>query len=278
MSEPSGWIDSHAHLDFEDYSADLDQVLDRAWDAGLEAIVTVGLGRDGTEAACRLAASDRRIKATAGIHPHDARLGMEFPEGEIEPEALAEWQERLEDEMRWFAEACRRPEVVAIGEVGLDYHYMHSPRQLQKILFGRFIDLALELGKPLVIHSREAAVDTLETLEKHGGWRAGGVFHCFPGDEEIERASRREGWYLGISGVVTFRNAERLRGLLRDISLDRLVVETDCPFLAPVPFRGKRNEPGHVVRVGQELARLKGAPEREIARTTTYNAKRLYRF
>jgi len=280
MMRTEGLIDSHAHLDFADFADDREQVLERAWQAGLQAIVCVGLGRDGAEQAVALAAGDERLRATVGIHPHDAHLGVEFPERageEVDPELLAEWQRRLPGVMREMERLARQPGVVAMGEVGLDYHYDFSPRPLQRELFAAFIDLARRLGLPLVIHSREAAADTVAIMRRRQAAACGGVFHCFGGDALLQQAAREFDFYLGLAGPLTFKNAEGLRRVAAELPLERLLVETDCPYLAPVPYRGRRNEPAHVVEVARRLAEIRKLPLEKIARVTSENARRLFR-
>jgi TatD DNase family protein len=251
--------DSHTHLDDAAFDGDREEVIARAREAGVGRIVTVGSleGPLGAERSLEIARTHDAIRATAGIHPHDARLAT--------PGALSH-----------VASVAADPLVVAIGETGLDYYYDHSPRDVQRDVFRRFVRLALDLGKPLVIHSREAMEDTLRILDEEDGWRAGGVFHCFSGTREDARTILERGFFLSFAGVVTFRKADGVRELVAALPRDRLLVETDAPYLAPVPFRGRRNEPCHVRLVAEAFAAIWGVSLEETARLTTANAVRLF--
>lgn len=251
-------VDSHAHLDFEDYGGDRDEVIARALAAGVRRIVAVGIWRksgDFGNAHALAAARPDVFRATAGVHPHDC---ARVPE--------ADWR-RLE-------ELARDPATAAIGEIGLDYHYDHSPREDQRRWFRRQIELAKAVGKPVVIHTREADEDTEAILRETRPER--GVIHCFTGGTDAVRAYLGLGFFVSVAGVVTFPKAEALREAIRLVPLHRLLVETDSPFLAPVPFRGKRNEPAHVRRVAEEVARVKGVSLAELASQTTANARELF--
>jgi TatD DNase family protein len=249
-------VDSHAHLD--EY-ADREAVIARARQAGLVHVVLIGQWREGAgmqlaREAVLLARTDRSFfSATAGIHPHDAAQASEADFAELR--AL-----------------CSEPDVVAVGECGLDYHYDRSPRDVQREIFARQIRLAKELRKPLVVHTREADEDTADLLARELG-PDGGVIHCFTSDWTAAQRYLALGMHLSFSGVLTFRNAEPTRDAARRAPLDRILVETDCPFLAPVPHRGKRNEPAYVAFTAAELARLRSTPLEEIERETTANAR-----
>jgi TatD DNase family protein len=253
-------VDSHAHLDGY---ADRAEVVRRAREAGLGHVVVVGQWRQGdgmagAREALELARTDRSFfSATAGIHPHDAAQAVEADFAELR-------------------RICEEPDLVAVGECGLDFHYDRSPRPVQREVFVRQIRLARELGKPLVVHTREADVETAEILGRELG-PDGGVIHCFTSDWTAAQRYLALGMYLSFSGVVTFRNAEAVREAVRNAPLDRMLVETDCPFLAPVPHRGKRNEPAYVALTAAELARLRGVPYEELAFATTANARRALR-
>ena len=252
-------IDSHAHLDDLRYDTDRDNVLQRAEAAGIEAIVTIGCDLATSQAAVALAQAHPQIFATIGVHPHEAK---EIGEG---------WYESLRS-------LARHPKVVAYGEIGLDYHYDHSPREIQRQRFREQIHLARELALPLVIHTREAQEDTMMILREEGAGDVGGVFHCFSGDAWIAKDALDLGFYLSFSGVLTFKNATMLRDIAKTVPLDRLMVETDCPYLAPVPYRGKRNEPAYVQYVAETLAEIRGNGSFEsIARATVENTKRVFR-
>ena len=252
-------IDSHAHLDDLRYDTDRDNVLQRAQTTGIEAIVTIGCDLATSQAAVALAHAHPNIFATIGVHPHEAK---EIGEG---------WYES-------FRSLAQHPKVVAYGEIGLDYHYDHSPREIQRQRFREQIHLARELALPLVIHTREAQEDTMMILREEGAVDVGGVFHCFSGDMWLAKDALDLGFYLSFSGVLTFKNATMLRDIAKTVPLDRLMVETDCPYLAPVPYRGKRNEPAYVQYVAETLAEIRGNGSVEfIARATVENTKRVFR-
>ena len=257
------FVDSHAHLDAKVFDSDRREMIERAWDAGLGAVITVGVGEtlSEIEGAVALAEADERIFATVGIHPHDA--------GGIRPD----WYGRIE-------ELARRPKVVGIGETGLDYHYMHSPKETQRDAFERFLRMGRETGLPVVIHTREADDDTVAILREaraEAGRPLCGVVHCFSGDYSLARQALDLGLYLSFTGVITFPRAEALREVLKKIPIERVFLETDCPYLSPVPFRGKRNEPARVIQVARTVAEVLGRPIEEVARITTENAVRLFR-
>jgi TatD DNase family protein len=253
-------IDSHCHLDNEDFTADREAVIQRALDAGVEQMVAVGSG-DGPpdlEVGVRLADQHACILATVGVHPHDAS------------KATADTYLRL-------AGLLKHPKVIAMGEIGLDYHYDHSPRDVQRAVFVEQIRVATDARKPIVIHTREAWPDTFELLEKH--WKPAGiagVMHCFSGTPEEAQRSLDLGFYLSFGGIVTFPKALDIQASARLTPADRLLIETDAPFLAPVPKRGKRNEPSFIVETARKLADLRGVQSEEIARLTTDNFRRLF--
>ena len=253
--------DSHAHLDFDDYAADLDAVVARARAAGVEAIVCVGLWRapGSFGNALELAARDPSFfAATVGVHPHEC---ARVPEDDwARHEALA-----------------RDPRVVAVGETGLDFHYDHSPRPVQEASFRRSLAIARAAGKPVVVHVREADEVCARVLREEGVPPAGGVIHCFTGDAAAARSYLDLGLFISVAGVVTFKTAEPIRDAVRIVPRDRLLVETDCPFLAPIPHRGKRNEPAYVVETARKVAEVWGTTVDEVARCTTENVRRLFR-
>jgi TatD DNase family protein len=262
VSQPLELIDSHCHVAEPEFDGDRDAVLARAAAAGVTTIVCVGaVGRvDNNGPALGLIGEHGglRIVATVGIHPHDAATA---------DDAAFVTLRRM----------ARTPGVVALGETGLDYHYEHSPRAAQVEAFARTSALARELGVPLVIHVRDAHADAAALLRSEPLGEAGGVVHCFSGDADDARRYLDLGLDLSVSGIVTFRNADGLRQAARTIPQDRLLVETDAPFLAPVPHRGKRNEPGHVRLVTEALAGVRGTAAADLARATTANARRLFR-
>jgi TatD DNase family protein len=247
-------IDSHAHLDFEEYGADLEKVVARAREAGLVHVVLVGQWPRAREALELSRRDPSFFSPTAGIHPHDAAQG-DFEE-----------MEKL----------CAEPEIVAVGECGLDFHYDRSPRDVQRDFFVRHLRLAKALHKPVVVHTREADLETADILGRELG-PDGGVVHCFTSDWAAAQRYLALGMYISFSGVLTFRNAEALRDAAAKAPLDRILVETDCPFLAPVPHRGKRNEPAYVALTAARLAELRGLPPAELARATSENARRALR-
>ncbi len=247
-------IDTHAHLDSSDYNSDRAAVIARAFAANI-GVITVGVDLASSEAAVRLAARHRAIWAGVGVHPHDAKT----------------FDEEVE---RGLRELAREDKVVAIGEIGLDYYRDLSPRPVQREVFIDQIELANELKLPAIIHNRESTKDMLGILRRHRPQR--GVIHSFLGDYALAQEFISLGLYLGVGGPLTFPKNEVLRQAVKDIPLDRILVETDCPYLTPVPHRGKRNEPAYVRYVIDEIARLKGIPPEEAAAATTENARRLF--
>jgi len=250
-------IDTHCHLDMSAYEADFEAVLARALAAGVTRIISVGIDLESSRRAIALAEQHEGIYATVGVHPHNvAELG--------------------EEDYAELKALCRHAKVVAYGEIGLDYVKNYAPIALQKEHFGRQVAVAKELQLPLVVHDREAHDDIMEILEAVGSFPAGGVMHCFSGDAAFARRVLALGFHISIPGVVTFAKAEMLHEAVREIPLSALVLETDGPFLAPVPKRGKRNEPQLMLFTAQKVAELKGVSLEEVARQTTTNAVRLF--
>jgi TatD DNase family protein len=250
--------DSHAHLDDERFAPDLAAALDRARAAGVEHIVTVGTGLASCEAAIALARRNPGlVRASVGIHPHDAAGSDEA--------ALAR-----------LSELARSPEVVAIGETGLDYHYNRSPRDAQRAVFESHIRIALELNLPVVVHCREAYEDCLTILKGHAGSGLRGALHCFAGDWPTAKALIGMNFFISFAGPLTFSNADPLREVARRVPMDRLLIETDCPYLAPQPVRGRRNEPAFVRYVAEALAAIRGMTADEVAARTAGNATQLF--
>ena len=247
-------VDSHVHLDDPIFDADREAVIERALAAGVERMMAIGTGSGppDLETAIRQAEHYRFIVATIGVHPHDAS------------KATAETFARLRD-------LAAHPKVVAIGEIGLDYHYDFSPREVQRSVFARQLEIAAESGKPIVIHTREAWADTMALL----GPPHHGILHCFTGDAQQAREALALGFHLAFGGVLTFPKADAVREAARITPEDRLLVETDCPYLAPAPHRGQRNEPAFVVEVARRLAEVRGSTLDEIARQTTRNFEQL---
>jgi len=251
-------IDAHAHLDASQYESDREEVIARARAAGISRMVAVGQWHAPGDfgGAFDLAARHPDLFfATIGIHPHEV--------AKVPPEDWAKLEE-----------LAARPETIAVGETGLDYHYDYSPREEQRKWFRHQIELAKRLGKPVVVHTREADDDTVAILRETQP--PAGVIHCFTGGPERAQAYLDLGLHISVAGVVTFKNAEDLREAVRIIPLERLLVETDCPYLAPIPFRGKRNEPAHVKLVAEKVAEVKGLAVEEVAAATSANARRFF--
>jgi TatD DNase family protein len=246
----------------DDFDADRDVVLGRARDAGVEIIVVVGDGdvsKDSHAAAFRLAEPHSFIYTTVGVHPHEARL--------LDAKLYAR-----------LCDMAGHPKVIAWGEIGLDYHYDNSPRDVQRDAFRKQLAAARERRLPAVIHTREAEADTLEILKQEwGATGLPGIIHCFTGTGWFAERVVELGFYISFSGVVTFKNAEELRRTAAGLPLSRLLIETDSPFLAPVPYRGRRNEPAYVVEVARQIASLRGMSVEEVGRVTTENFKRLFK-
>jgi TatD DNase family protein len=251
------WIDTHCHLHDPRFDGDRDEVIRRARDDGVEQFITVGTDLDTSRAALDLAERHDAVSATVGFHPHEVRHCRD-------------------EDLPRLEEMARHPRVVGFGEIGLDDHYMYSPSEVQRERFRDQIRLAIHLRLPLVLHIRLAFSDALRILREERAARIGGVFHCFTGDSEIAREALQLGFYLSFSGILTFQNAGAIREAARLTPADRLLIETDSPYLAPVPHRGRRNEPAHVRHVGAELGRVQGIEADEIRRLTTANARRLF--
>jgi TatD DNase family protein len=248
-------IDSHCHLDNPQFDPDREAVIDRALAAGVERMVVIGTGEGppDLEAGIRLADRHEPIYATVGIHPHDAS------------KATSETYKKL-------AGLLKHPKVIALGEIGLDYHYDHSPREVQRDVFIQQLLIAGEAGKPIVIHTREAWEDTITLLEVY--WRPrglGGIMHCFSGGPDQAALCVDLGFHLSFGGILTFPKAIDVQEAARRTPADRILIETDAPYLAPVPHRGKRNEPAFVAETAHKLAQLRGVEREEIARTTSKN-------
>jgi TatD DNase family protein len=253
-------IDSHCHLDFPELQNELPEVLARARQAGVVTMICIGAGRDlaPAHAAVALAAREPDVFASVGIHPHDVAS-------------------MTADTWLVLDDLARAPRVVGIGETGLDYFYDHSPRDAQQAAFRRFIALARAVGRPVVCHIRDAHEDAAQILTDEGARDVGGVIHCFTGGVADARRYLDLGFHISLSGILTFKNAQPIREAAADTPLDRLMVETDAPFLAPIPHRGKRNEPAFVVHTLALLAELRGIGFDEAAAATTANARRLFR-
>jgi TatD DNase family protein len=252
-------FDTHAHLHFPQFADDLDAVLERARTAGVRGMVTIGTDRDTNRAVVELAKRLPDVWATVGIHPHDAAEATEADFEEIESLARTEGK------------------IVGLGEMGLDFFRDLSPRDVQETVFRRQLVLARVLGKPVVVHCRDAHAETLAVLAGEKAGETGGVMHCFSGDVEIARRCLDLGLLISLAGPVTYKNARALPDVARFVPEDRLVVETDCPYLPPTPHRGKRNEPAYVALTAATIAELRGMDPERLAEATTRNAARLFR-
>ncbi len=251
-------IDTHCHLTFEPLDADVAAVVQRSRQAGVTGWVTVGTDLADSRKAVELAGQYDGMYAAVGIHPHDAK--------DADVAALAE-----------LKQIAQEPKVVAIGETGLDFHYNFSPPPDQKRVFAAHLELARELELPVVIHCREAFDETVEILDQHGTGLKGVVFHCYSGTAEQAALLLAEGYYLSFTGVVTFKNAQQTREAAKAVPLDRLMVETDCPYMSPEPVRSQKpNEPALIVHTARFLAELKGVDVGEFASASTQTAKNFF--
>jgi len=257
------FVDSHAHIDGMEFDADRDQVIQRARDAGVVAILNVGTGdphSDAFERAIELAEKHDDIFAAIGVHPHDARLFDQTAEDKL---------------IRLQSQSSR---AIAWGEIGLDFHYDNSPRDVQLRVFHRQLQIARNLCLPVIIHTREAEGETIDALKAE--WSDSGlpgIMHCFSGSLTLANQALALGFAISFSGIITFKKAEGLRAVAREVPLNKLLIETDCPYLAPIPFRGKRNEPAYVVEVARCLAELHGTSIEEIGRITKENFCSIFR-
>jgi len=256
------FVDSHAHIDGPEFDADREEVIQRALDAGVSAILNVGTGdphSGALERAVELAERHKNIYTAIGTHPHDARL----------------FDDKAEQRITGLLQ--KSPRVIAWGEIGLDFHYDNSPRDVQMKVFRRQVQLAKNARLPVIVHTREAEDETVEILKSHlSGSDPPGVMHCFSGSLQLAQQTLELGFLISFSGIVTFKNAHDLRAIAKQVPLHKLLIETDCPFLSPVPFRGKRNEPANLVEVARCLAELRGISLKEIARITTENFASLF--
>ncbi|HEV2837522.1 MAG TPA: TatD family hydrolase [Pyrinomonadaceae bacterium] len=256
------FVDSHAHIDGPEFDEDREEVIERARAAGVSTILNVGTGDPHSgvfERAIDLGRKHPWLYTAIGTHPHDARF----------------YDDAVEDKTRQLLKTAER--AVAWGEIGLDFHYDNSPRDVQMDVFKRQLRAARDCDLPVIIHTREAEAETIEILKAdYEGAERRGVFHCFTGSRDLAMRALELGFMISFSGIVTFRKAEDLRAVAKEVPLDRLLIETDCPFLAPIPHRGQRNEPAYVVEVARGIAELRGVDIDEIARHTTDNFTRLF--
>jgi len=255
------FIDSHAHIDGHEFDADREEVIQRAHAAGVAFILNVGTGDPHSgafERAVELSKAHDSVYTAIGTHPHDARL----------------YDDAAEEKIKTLINNER---MIAWGEIGLDFHYDNSPRDVQVEVFKRQLRAARECNLPVVIHTREAEAETIEILQsEYEGARRRGVFHCFSGSMELAQKAIEIGFMISFSGIVTFKKADELREIAKEVPLDRMLIETDCPYLTPIPYRGKRNEPAYVVEVARCLAGLHGMEVEEMGHITEENFNRFF--
>jgi len=251
-------IDTHCHLDFKDFSDDLGAVLKRSIDSGIKFIINVGSSLEGTARSVKIAGENGFIYASIGIHPHEA-------------------DKVSGDDFKIFEGFLKKPKVVAIGEIGLDYYRNISSRENQKKLFIKLLETAKGAGLPLIIHNRDSHEDMIDILKNIMGNSLSGVMHCFSGDEKFLKTCLDMGFFISFTCNVTYKNAGKLREIVKLVPMDRLLIETDAPFLAPQDFRGRRNEPMYVKYAAKEVARIKGIDFSEVAAVTAENAIRLFK-
>lgn len=251
-------FDTHAHYEDEQFNEDRNEILASMKENGVGRIVDVGASIESTKGAVMLAHKYDFIYAAVGIHPDGVA-------------------ELTENHMEWLKTLAADEKVVAIGEIGLDYHYEDPVRDIQKVWFERQLELAHEVDLPVCIHSREAAKDTLDIMKKHNADKLGGVIHCFSYSTEMAHTYIDMGFYIGVGGVVTFKNSKKLKEVVKNISLEHIVLETDCPYMAPVPNRGKRNSSIYLPYVVTAIAQIKGISEDEVIKVTEENGMKLYR-
>ncbi|GIN88406.1 hydrolase TatD [Heyndrickxia sporothermodurans] len=250
-------FDTHVHLNDTQYDQDLEGVISNAKEAGISNMVVVGFDRPTINKAMELVEKYDFLYASIGWHPVDA-IDM------------------TEQDLLWIEELTAHPKVVALGEMGLDYHWDKSPKEIQKEVFRKQIKLAKKVKLPIIIHNREATQDIVDILKEEDAKEVGGIMHCFSGSTEIAKECIDMNFYISLGGPVTFKNAKKPKEVALEIPLSHLLIETDCPYLAPHPYRGKRNEPAFVKLVAQQIAEIKGVSLEEVADQTTKNAKRLF--
>ncbi|PLT32637.1 TatD family hydrolase [Bacillus sp. V5-8f] len=250
-------FDTHVHLNAEQFEEDLKEVIARTKAAGVTNVVVVGFDRPTILRAMELIEEYDFMYASVGWHPVDA-IDM------------------TEEDLNWIEELSNHPKVVAIGEMGLDYHWDKSPKEIQKDVFRQQIRLAKKVKLPIVIHNREATADIVEILEEENAAEVGGIMHCFSGSAETAKKCVDMNFYISLGGPVTFKNAKKPKEVAAEIPLNRLLIETDCPYLAPHPYRGKRNEPAYVKLVAEQIAEIKNITLEEVAEATTRNARKIF--
>ncbi|MEH7031367.1 TatD family hydrolase [Priestia megaterium] len=250
-------FDTHVHLNAEQYEDDLQEVINRALEKGVQNMVVVGFDEPTIKKAIQIAETYDFIYASVGWHPVDA-------------------VDMTDEHLAWIEELAQHPKVVALGEMGLDYHWDKSPKEVQKDVFRRQIRLARKVNLPIIIHNRDATEDVVTILKEEHVEEVGGIMHCFTGSIEVAKQCMDMNMYISFGGPVTFKNAKKPKEVATELPLDKLLIETDCPYLTPHPFRGKRNEPGYISYVAEQIAELKGITYEELAAITTANAKKLF--
>lgn len=250
-------FDTHVHLNADQFAGDLEETIVRAQAAGVEFMTVVGFDRETIERAIEIVDRYDFIYASVGWHPVDA-IDME------------------DEDLVWLEEVAQHPKVVALGEMGLDYHWDKSPKDIQKAVFRKQIKLAKKLKLPIIIHNRDATQDILEILKEEDAGEVGGIMHCFSGSAETAKECVDMNFYISLGGPVTFKNAKKPKEVAVQVPMERLLIETDCPYLAPHPYRGKRNEPAYVKLVAEQIAELRELSFEEVAKITTANAKKVF--
>ena len=252
------FIDTHVHLNADQYDEDLNEVIDRALENNVTKMIVIGFDRKTIQRAMELAEKHEFIYAVVGWHPVDAI-------------------DCTEEDLKWIEELAAHDKVVGIGETGLDYYWDKSPKEIQQEVFRKQIRLAKKVQLPIIIHNRDATEDVLRILKEEEAHEVGGVMHCFGGSVETARESIAMNFMISLGGPVTFKNAKKPKEVATEIPLEHLMIETDAPYLAPHPYRGKRNEPSYVPLVAEEIARLKGISVEEVGRITTRNAEQFFK-
>jgi TatD DNase family protein len=250
-------FESHAHYNDEAFDNDRDEILSNMRSNGIEYILNIGADIDSTRKSIELSQKYPYVFAAVGVHPDEV--------GELN-----------EEKLEWLKEQCTLDKVAAVGEIGLDYYWNKSESDIQKMWFEKQMEIARDAKLPVVIHSRDAAKDTLDLMKARNAEEIGGVIHCFSYGKDMAREYVEMGFFLGIGGVVTFKNAKKLKETVEYIPLDNLLLETDCPYLAPEPYRGKRNSSLYIPYIAREIAAIKGITEEEVVEVTNHNAKRLF--
>jgi TatD DNase family protein len=251
-------VDTHCHLDFPELAAQQAEVIARARASGVARMITISTHASRFEAARKIAETYDDIYCSVGVHPHHS----------------GEDAEQVDE--AWLVNAAQHPKVVGIGESGLDYYYNNSPKEAQQRSFRAHIQACLKTDLPLIVHSRDADEDTTKILKEEGGGRLRGLLHCFSSTRMLAEEAVALGFYISISGIVTFKKSDELRAIVKDVPLDRILVETDAPFLAPMPHRGKPNEPAYVIHTAACVAEVKGISVEELSKATTANALKVF--